>query len=387
MNTGSHVALAESDPRGEMPRATGESVVARASDPRGSIDNIQVLRAVAALLVVFVHLDVFLRALGLEPFGHGGVDLFFVISGFIMVYTTRSRPIGPGAFMANRLTRIAPIYWLITVAVYAVALAAPALLQATSADPVQLIKSLLFVPFQKSNGLVQPVLFVGWTLNFEMFFYASFALGLMFPQRRVGAIAVMALLASLVLAGLVLRPENVVAAFYTRPIILEFAAGMALAWFGSGLTVASALGRRALVAATVLGLVALALVPLWAPEVSRVLTQGIPATVVAASAITLHQSGVRWSNRVLLLLGNASYSLYLTHPFVTQAAQKVGKLIGLSPLVAAVLTVVTLVAVCVTGIVTHLAIEKPLTKLAKAAADRLLLGQKPAAAPQYAPVD
>jgi exopolysaccharide production protein ExoZ len=289
--------------------------------------------------------------------------------------------------MANRITRIAPIYWLITVALYAVALAAPSLLQATSADPVQLLKSLLFIPFQKSNGLVQPVLFVGWTLNFEMFFYASFALGLMLPQRRVGAILVMALLAALVLAGVVFRPEGVVASFYTRPIILEFAAGMALAWFGGGVRVTSVLALRALVAATVLGVAALALVPLWAPEVSRVLSQGIPASVVAASAITLHQSGVRWSSRVLLLLGNASYSMYLTHPFVTQAAQKVGKMLGLTPALAAVLTIVTLVAVCITGVVTHLAIEKPLTRLAKAAADRLLVGQKPAAAPQYAPVE
>src|SRR5687767_4907064 len=86
---------------------------------RASIDNIQVLRAVAALLVVFVHLDGFLRVLGLRPFGHGGVDLFFVISGFIMVYTTRGRPITPAAFLLNRITRIAPIYWLITLAVFA----------------------------------------------------------------------------------------------------------------------------------------------------------------------------------------------------------------------------------------------------------------------------
>jgi exopolysaccharide production protein ExoZ len=389
MNNGLPVALSETEHRGEAPHTLSEpSAADRASrHASGSIDNIQVLRAVAALLVVFVHLDQFLRALGVPPFGHGGVDLFFVISGFIMVYTTRSRPIGPVAFMVNRITRIAPIYWLITLAVYAVALAAPSLLQATSASLEQLAKSLLFIPFQKSNGLVQPVLFVGWTLNFEMFFYAVFALGLMFPERRVGALVVMSLLAGLVLVGAVFQPRGVVAEFYTRPIIIEFAAGMALAWFGGGLTVASAVARRALTAVIVLGALALALVPLWAPDVSRVLTQGVPATVVATSAIVLHQSGVRWSSRVPLLLGNASYSLYLTHPFVTQAAQKAGKLLGLTPVVAVVLMAVTLVAVCVVGVITHLAIEKPLTRLAKAFADRLVVGQKPAVAPRYVRAD
>jgi exopolysaccharide production protein ExoZ len=162
---------------------------------------------------------------------------------------------------------------------------------------------------------------------------------------------------------------------------------MALAWFGAGLTASGAAARRALTVVVGVGLLALALVPLWAPGVSRVLTQGVPATFVATSAIILHQSGVRWSNRALLLLGNASYSMYLTHPFVTQATQKVGKLLGLTPLVAIVLMAVTLVAVCLLGIATHLAIERPLTKLAKAFADRLLVGQKAAAAARYVRVD
>jgi exopolysaccharide production protein ExoZ len=355
------------------------------STPNG-IDNIQVLRAAAALLVVFVHLDVFLRALGLGPFGHGGVDLFFIISGFIMVYTTRARPIGPAAFMVNRITRIAPIYWLITLAVYGVALAVPSLLQATSSDPEQLILSLLFIPFRKANGLVQPTLFVGWTLNYEMLFYALFSLGLMFPERRQGQFAVVGLLAVLVAVGLFVQPAGVIASFYTDPIVVEFAAGMALAALSSTWTVGSMLARRALTAMCAFGLVALALVPLWLPDLPRVITHGIPAALVASAAVVLHQSGIRWSRRWLLSLGDASYSLYLTHPFVTQAGQKAGKWIGLTPSIAAVLLLVTLAAVCIVGVITHVAIEKPLTKLAKRIADQLFLGQKPAP-PQYARVD
>ena len=352
------------------------------------IDNIQALRAAAALLVVFVHLDVFARVLGLPNVGHGGVDLFFVISGFIMVHTTRARPVGPGAFMLNRVTRIAPIYWLITLAVFCVALAAPGLLQATVADAEQLLESLFFIPFRKSNGLTQPVLFVGWTLNFEMFFYALFALGLFFRDRLRGTLAVVLLLLLLVGLGWWLRPDNVVAAFYTRPIILEFAAGMALAWVAVGARCDGAWGRRAVAAAGAAAFAAVVLLPVAWPTLSRLVTHGAPATIVVACAIVLHNSGVRWSHPWLIGLGNASYSLYLTHPFVTQAAQKVGKAVGLSPAVAVVGALVTLVLVCLVGVGTHLWLEKPLTQLVKQRGDRLLAGwNKPQVAPGYVRVD
>ena len=353
------------------------------------IDNIQALRAVAALLVVFVHLDVFARALGLPTTGHGGVDLFFVISGFIMVHTTRSRPTGPGAFMLNRLTRIAPIYWLLTLATFAVAWLAPRLMQATVADVEQLLLSLAFIPFRKSNGLVQPVLFVGWTLNFEMFFYALFALGLAFRNRKRGTLVVVLSLLSLVVLGWWLRPENVQAAFYTRPIILEFAAGMGLAALNPGSARCdSLLGRIAVGLSGLVALAAVALVPVFFPTASRLLTHGLPALIVVASAIVLHNSGVSWSNRWLLVLGNASYSLYLTHPFVTQATQKLGKSVGLTPAVALAGALLTVLVVCLVGVATHLWLEKPLTAFVKLRTQRLAAGwAKPPAAPGYARVD
>jgi peptidoglycan/LPS O-acetylase OafA/YrhL len=352
------------------------------------IDNIQALRAVAALLVVFVHLDVFARALGLPTTGHGGVDLFFVISGFIMVHTTRARPVGPGAFMLNRLTRVAPIYWLLTLATFSVAWLAPRLMQATVADVEQLLLSLSFIPFRKSNGLVQPVLFVGWTLNFEMFFYALFALGLAFRDRRRGALLVVLSLGVLVALGWWFRPENVQAAFYTRPIILEFAAGMGLATLGPSLRCDTAFGRGAVGLLCALALGAVALVPVAFPTASRLLTHGAPALIVVACAIVLHHSGVSWSNRWAVMLGNASYSLYLTHPFVTQATQKVGKALGLSPTVAIVGALLTLVLVSLVGVATHLWLEKPLTAFVKQRTRRLAAGwAKTPVAPGYVRVD
>jgi exopolysaccharide production protein ExoZ len=377
---GEALALAEA-PGDELTSPGASSVGQRAG---GTIENIQTLRALAALLVVFVHLDVFLRVLGVTPFGHGGVDLFFVISGFIMVYTTRGRAITPAAFIVNRITRIAPIYWLITLAVYLVALLAPSLLQATSSDGAELAKSLLFIPFRKANGLVQPVLFVGWTLNYELFFYALFAIGLGLSVRTLGLWLVTGLLGTLVLLGLLIRPEGVLGSFYTRPIVLEFAFGMGLAALGTRWHCQTPGGRRCWLTLAGLGLLGVALIPLVLPDVSRVLTQGLPAVAVTAAAVILHQSGVSVSRRWLVVLGDASYSIYLTHPFVTQAAQKAGKWLGLNRPLACALILLTLALVCVVGVLTHYLVERPLTKLSKRAATALLASwQKPAQTPHY----
>jgi peptidoglycan/LPS O-acetylase OafA/YrhL len=336
------------------------------------IENIQVLRALAAGLVVFVHLEVFLRAFGLVPFGHGGVDLFFVISGFIMVYTTRRKPLGPGAFLLNRFVRIAPLYWTLTAAVYAVALVAPSLLGATSKDPVQLCESLLFVPFRKSNGLIQPVLFVGWTLNYEMFFYALFAVGLLDPKRERGVLAVIAALGALVVLGRVLPSSGAAYTFYTDPVVLEFGFGMGLALCANRLRVNT---RGARAATLVLGALALStLVTCWyfLPGVHRVFKYGIPAAVIVAVAVTLHQSGRSLSKRGLLALGNASFALYLTHPFVAQAAQKVGARAGLNPLTGMLGAGLTFAVVCLVGLGAHLVLERPLTSACR----RLLAARK-----------
>src|SRR5690349_10997415 len=106
------------------------------------LNNVQALRALAAMLVVLGHLQPLFEtvhpALAWVGLGRCGVDLFFVISGFIMVHTTRAGDTSPGAFAIRRLVRILPLYWAVTLAVFAVALVAPSLVQASRPDPVWL---------------------------------------------------------------------------------------------------------------------------------------------------------------------------------------------------------------------------------------------------------
>ena len=169
-----------------------------------SIQSVQALRALAALLVVFEHVD-------MAKVGAFGVDIFFVISGFVIAYVSRTDT--PARFMLKRLFRIIPLYWSATVLVFLVACLAPWALKSTTNDLGDLIKSLLFIPYMKDSGAVQPVLFLGWTLNYEMFFYAIFAVSMVIWPKMPAIPATVAIL-SLIVFGLVFE-----ASFDSRPIL------------------------------------------------------------------------------------------------------------------------------------------------------------------------
>ena len=329
------------------------------------LNNLQVLRALAALLVVFAHTATLNRPL-LSPWlswGQAGVDLFFVISGFVMVYTTASKQVTPGKFALNRIIRIVPMYWALTLAVFAVALVAPSLLNSSRADWGELLKSLFFIPFVKSNGEVHPLLFLGWTLNYEMFFYALFAASLAIRSVGLRTGLMMLVLALLVLAGGMLEPASRVAQFYTDPILLEFLFGMLLGylhWRFRSTAVPSSWSYAAF------ALAALLIVPQLFVSLDwhRAAVWGVPAALIVLGALLLEQSGRSHSGRFLLLIGAASYVLYLTHPFVEIPIEKATLLFGLNGAPYVLVSIALGVALATTvAIVVHLAVERPVTAL------------------------
>src|SRR6476620_6933057 len=154
-----------------------------------------------------------------------GVDLFFVISGFIMWATTETRRRGPMQFWLARIVRIVPLYWIFTTLYIAAALITPESFYVVHLEAVHIIKSYLFVPATHPNlGLIAPVYTLGWTLNYEMFFYLLFGCCLFFPwpRMRLALLAIAFLL--LVAAGLIFQPGGAVARTYTDVIMLEFLA-------------------------------------------------------------------------------------------------------------------------------------------------------------------
>ena len=135
--------------------------------------SVQALRALAALAVATYH--ALQWADGGFEVGRAGVDVFFVISGFIMWHVTAGRDVDPGDFLWRRLTRVAPLYWLATLGVLGVALVWPAFLPEVRPGWTHLALSLAFIPHLDPRGLPFPTLPPGWTLDYEALFYLIFA--------------------------------------------------------------------------------------------------------------------------------------------------------------------------------------------------------------------
>jgi exopolysaccharide production protein ExoZ len=317
--------------------------------------SIQYLRAMAALGVVVFH--------ALEssahrfPVGAAGVDVFFVISGFIIASLMLGRESDPVTFGWRRLLRIVPLYWATTFAALAVAWIEPDFFYRMDPSIENTMLSLLFIPHASATGGVTPVLWQGWTLEYEMFFYLLCTLALFLPSHRLLALGVV--LTTLVGAGLIARPTEPIPLAYTNPLLLEFAAGMllAVAWRRRWLN-APWLGVVALLA----GIAAYALQQVGvAPTTgARVIDWGAPAIFIVAGALAIEGAGRMPQSLFGLLVGNASYSLYLTHTFV------LGAFLWVFPEAPLPLRVAACVVGAVTAaIATYLCFEKPVTEFLK----------------------
>jgi len=273
--------------------------------------SIQALRAVAALAVVFFHLSPTSWTLGAA-----GVDLFFVISGFIM--GTVGLGDSPARFMSKRIIRIVPLYWAVTIAMCA-ASQVPGLFSTFTFDLPRLAASLLFIPFEDPQGKIWPLIVVGWTLNYEMFFYLLFALGLWLRRPIAAPILIICGLAA---AGWFFQPEWTIPHFYTDQLLLEFAFGLLLsrAVFFRNAALGSALALAGFIALFSWGLGSDT--PDW-----RIIYWGLPALAIVAGFVAIERAGAfpGQALRPLEKLGDASYSLYLTHGIVLGI---VGKFIG-----------------------------------------------------------
>jgi exopolysaccharide production protein ExoZ len=259
--------------------------------------------------------------------GTTGVDIFFVISGFVMMTSSVSLPREHAArtFLVRRFQRIAPPYWALTTLKVLLLLAVPAISMKGLGSHWHIVASYLFLP-AANGGDNFPVLIAGWTLTFEMLFYLLFAVALLFrAQFRVHLMSFLACMICMVAAGGVLiRPGGPALLTIFDPIVLEFLYGVILGH--------AVLANRLPRPSVCLGLLVsgyaclLWLVPyqsLWI----RPIGSGLPAFAVVTGAVGLERYVRSRTPLWVTELGNSSYSLYLTHglliPFFVVILRKI----------------------------------------------------------------
>lgn len=271
-------------------------------------DSIQTLRGIAALFVVLEHV----RFLNCGAFG---VDIFFCISGFMIMFSTHK---STEYFLRKRIIRILPLYYLMTIGTFLLLILFPTMFEQSKADPVFLAKSLLFIPFDIGGGVIQPLMRIGWTVNCEIFFYLLFFVALHISHKYRGLIC--SLLIGLVVVLAQLLPVNFAPlTFYGNPIMLEFILGILIYYVVWGIY---ELHSRKALPKIILSITLLVFVGIFAmllitkPGINtlgfrRFFLWGIPGMLLVLCAFLI---GIFMTMpRFFVKLGNMSFSLYLIH--------------------------------------------------------------------------
>ena len=357
------------------------------------VQYIQVLRCIAALAVVIHHVQTFtnirLDAPHIGYLGRAGVDMFFVISGFVMVHTTRKGGRGVIQFWTDRAVRIVPMYWLAIALLVAAASAGFYLADFSKISVADVIEDLFFIPHYRADGDPYPIVNVGWTLTFEMYFYFLFALTFWMRSQVKALLALSAYFLATWLAVKQIHPHLLAFNMLSQPITLEFVAGGVLAllyrqkdplpvglrpWVGWALI---GVGCAALIAAAFsVGSEANKDFAL------RTIAFGAPSVLIVGGVLELEKTRRKETAGWLMLLGAASYAIYLFHYPVANVVVLGAELMfgnHTSILVALTAGIVATVVVTLMGIAIHLKLEKPATAALKDAFGAL--GRRRAAKP------
>ncbi|WP_343660252.1 acyltransferase [Chryseobacterium sp.] len=280
------------------------------------LNNLQILRGISALLVCCFHFRETINLPGLNlgdilfKKGSIGVPVFFIISGFIMAFTTQKINFSKDSFQQitlfykRRIIRIVPLYYLLTLV--AMIPGGGFLLYFYGQGLHELVHSLLFLPTQKEF----PVLFLGWSLNFEMFFYLIFGLSLLFKEKRYYFITAFFILTTLL--GYFIHFENPYLRMVNHSLNLYFVVGILFSLLLNRFTIP----RNWAAICAVIGIISFILVLLSIIPVDNDWIKLAIISLFVFSFLTFDYVFHWKGNKFLVFLGDISYSLYLSHPFV-----------------------------------------------------------------------
>jgi exopolysaccharide production protein ExoZ len=332
-------------------------------------DSVQIFRAIAANFVVLSHLRGIEGKYGggyvvlpdwVGAAGPAGVHFFFVISGFVMVFA--SQGVGWWTFILSRVTRIYPPYWLYTSAVVLALWMFPGHFSSDFYQPPSLVRSFALLPDEST-----PLLTVGWSLIFEMYFYIVWAMLLAFAVPIRFALILWAIITSLLLfQGAAASPiMRTVSSFLTFEFIFGATIALIVMKYAERF-------RYWIPMVGLTGLVAGFLVYLRQPpndqSLISVFSLAIPFSLILFAGVTFEQkmkapvAGLKW----MAVAGDASYSTYLSHIIVLSL---LGRAYAYFPvkgwIVESTFVLVCLVAANVAGLVSYFVLEKPVLRMSR----------------------
>lgn len=330
---------------------------------RLKLESIQGLRFFAAFLVVTTHITDFIseringQANVYWHTGLSGVDVFFVISGFIMAYTTKvDGRLDWIEFLSRRITRIVPLYWIATSLKVILVMIFAGEARHSVNNPAHILASFAFIPWLNMDHEYLPVIPAGWTLNYEMFYYLLFTAALFLkikPLIFCGLIFI-----ALALSGNIFAIGGI-AGYYTDPIVFEFIFGMLIAFLirRNPTRYDAYLGSVLLVSGA-------ALIFLVAPSdwviSHRWLVWGGAGAALVSGALFIERHGIHLVPQWMVRLGDASYSLYLFHAMIIPAIILLCLKIGIKQ--NAVVFVLAMSASLGGSYLVYVYVEKPLTE-------------------------
>jgi exopolysaccharide production protein ExoZ len=340
---------------------------------RELLTSVQAGRAIAAMLVAFYHAGVYIFALdkywGYDPtrhffdFGRAGVEFFFVLSGFIILYIHQHDVGEPSRFFryaTKRFLRIYPIYWVILAAVICVYFIVPSFGYPYQREAGTILSSILLVHI---NGNSNTELAAAWTLYHEILFYSLFSLIILHKRFGWSIIAAWLFVSA---STLLIEPAAYPLQFLFSPLHLLFGMGMLSCW---------ALNRRYIPAPRTIALLGTAIFIAagmeenyvwWLDGMVRNVIYGVGSALILVGVVQLEREGRIRIPSWLLLAGNASYVTYLINFTVLSLMAKVFVHAGakemLPPLISYfILSILSIIA----GIMVYLWIERPLMRFLK----------------------
>ena len=342
------------------------------------IQNIQALRGIAVSSVVLMHLMIMEKKFGGAQtllsgtmiFRFFGVDLFFIMSGFLMVTITRGKfqdPVKALKFLYARLAKIYPIYWIFTSLVLIVYLIRPEWVNSYQGNQVHILSSFLLIPEQ-----TLPLIIVAWTLVHEMYFYIIFTIIILLVPEKYLKQSILLWGIFVLAINLLVGPVNPFIKVVSHPLTFEFIAGCLLAYIyhNSDIKIRKKILLPAAAFSVLLSLAGCFLYQSVTGEVEllswwRILIFGVPALITVFCMIYAEKDGFTIHN-IFYSIGNASYSIYLTHVLALSALGRVWGMFAFEGIIDNIIMIpVSFALVLLTGFISYTYLEKPLLNLSK----------------------